>query len=159
MDEAYFWTYGLRLCGAIRYRSIVFLSYLDGRNSNIIDLHSSVSFTAQLRVRELLNHVWFNNLPIYDLGFTKKNSWIGLFWLNKYFNFWCKMIQSIVEPWYWNWLFRQLRKDVLQIISRFEKGQLQIRMWTQILYEKKISRSILTCTRFFLSNLYLYMKF
>ena len=44
----------------------------DSKNSNIIGLHSSVSTTAQLLVRELVHHVWFNNLPIYDLGFTKK---------------------------------------------------------------------------------------
>ena len=44
---------------------MVFLSYLDGTNSSIIGLHSAISFTTQLHMRELLNHVWFNNFPIY----------------------------------------------------------------------------------------------
>ena len=64
--EAHLWTYGLRLFGAKRSIALWFFLVLFGRNSTIIGLHSSVSFTAQLLVRELLNHVWFNNLPIYD---------------------------------------------------------------------------------------------
>ena len=45
---------------------MVFLSYLDGRNSSIIGLHSLISFTTQLHMQELINHVWFNHFPIYD---------------------------------------------------------------------------------------------